>query len=249
MKTTVERIYLDVAGHHWPLAIVTPEKLADNPAVIINIAGTIEQMLEKNPYCKTGEAFLEAGYYAATFDLPNHGELTDDYGPSLIGIAAAMRDGVNKFDHIAQMGRATIDLLLERGLVAADRFYVAGTSRGALSALHVTAADKRIQACAGIAPVTYLPALREWHDDEDLPMAQQASAMGLLDKVADRPLWFAINRIDDRVSTERCTEFVEAVRAAGGSAELTYLEAEGHGLAEHCYYDAGVWLLEKAQRR
>lgn len=247
MNHTVERIYLDVAGKHWPLAIVTPEKVVENPAIVINIAGTIEQMLEQEPYCKTGEAFLEAGHYVATFDLPNHGELIDDYGPSLIGIAAAMRDGVNKFDHITQMGRATIDLLIERGLVAADRIYLAGTSRGALSALHVTAADKRVQACAGVAPVTFLPALREWEGDQDLPMAHEASAMALLDEVTDRPLWFAINRIDQRVSTERCAEFVQAVRAAGGTAELTYLEAEGHGLAAHCYYDAGVWLLKQVQ--
>lgn len=248
MNYTDEKLFLDIDDKKWPVLIRTPEKLADNPALMINLGSTVQIMLDSDPYSFVSNPFTEAGHYTVTYNLPYHGELLEDRScVQLSAMARAHSEGKRAFGLMADVAAAVFDLAIERGYVNADRIFAAGVSRGALSAMHVAAADKRVQACAGVAPVTHLPALREWGGMEDVNMVKRESAMSLLDALVDRPLYMVINDVDERVDAEQCKAFAQAVNAAGGNATLKILDAEGHGCDPMEYRYTGEWLLAQVQ--
>ena len=241
-----EQHRLDVWGREVRGLLRTPSHSAPHRALLINLTGDCRGSLDGAPYRIVPDAFLEAGHPVASFDLPNHGDLVDDYGAGLTGMAAALADGVDVFGFVAACGRAVIDACLSGGLTPAESVMVAGTSRGGLAALHVMADDRRVCAGAAFAPVTELSALTEFSSLAGTEIVRKFSAMALVEKLAGRAIFLAINRSDPRVGTEHCREFHQALVNAAPSSETTMLEAdaEGHGPADCVYHEGARFLLE-----
>lgn len=226
---------VSACGLRATVQLRSPDSAARRPALLIYLAMDRHTNLDVPPYRILPDEFLAAGHRVASFDLPNHGELVDRYGESLTGIAAAMADGVDVFGRVAELGRSTIQSCTA-DMAKDTPVFVAGTSRGGLSALHVMAAIPSVRAAAAFAPVTELAALHEFAHLASSPLLRRSCAISLVDRLAGRPLFVTIGRDDERVGTENCLAFCRALRAAGSEGlVLTVTDEPGHTVPEDCY--------------
>ena len=226
----------------------TPTGLAARPGLLIYFSLSTHHALDELPYATVPQLFGAAGHYVASFDLPQHGRWTNEYGEGLTGMANAVAAGHDVFADVAAIGRAVVDTCLARQVGAAGGVVVAGASRGALCALHLLAADQRIAAGAGFAPVTDLPTLTEFAALRDSPLVQRANALALAPRLADRPVWLAIKEHDARVGTAQCRAFFAALRAdapPGVLQELRIEPGDTHTMSDESYQAGGAWLLDR----
>jgi dienelactone hydrolase len=244
-------LVVTVGGLVRPFVLRTPETLAARPGLLIYLSLSARQTLEELPYATVPGLFGAAGHYVATYDLPQHGTWTNDYGEGLTGMASAVAAGHDVFADAVAIGRAVVDACLARQVGAAGGIVVAGGSRGALCALHLLAADPRIAAGAGFAPVTDLPTLTEFAALRGSPIVQRANALALAPRLADRPVWLAIKEHDARVGTAQCRAFFAALDAAtppGVSQELRIEPGDTHTMSDESYQAGGAWLLDRLAR-
>jgi hypothetical protein len=156
--------------------------------IVICLAGTRHsRFVDKDGASIVAETLLACGHPVISFDLPNHGEYADAHGEGLNGMAAAVAAGHDVFEGIRAVGSAAIDWARSQDWGAGSDAMVDGVSRGGHAALHLMAADSRVIAGAIHAPVTHLPALREYSALASHPIIQRANAESLIDKLADRP--------------------------------------------------------------
>ena len=226
----------------------TPACLCQHPALLITLTSTRTAALDHRDMRMVPDIFLAAGHRVTSFDLPNHGERMNRYGKGLTGMAAAAADGVDVFADLQETGRALISRCIELGLARAGGIVLNGVSRGGLSALHVMAADDRVLACAIHAPVTYLPALREFKALAGNPIIQRANALALVDRLADRPVFVAIGVEDPRVGAAHALEFHARLKVLARTCapELFIAPGISHGKTypeEIGYYAAAGFLL------
>ena len=245
---TAETISFQVRGETRPALVHTPRLLCQHPALLITLTGSRQEALEHRDYRMVADIFLAAGHRAASFDLPNHGERVDRYGEGLAGMAAAAAAGVDVFADLQATGRALLDRCIELGLARAGGIVLNGVSRGGLAALHVMAADTRVLACAIHAPVTHLPALREFAALPDNPIVRRANAGALTDRLADRPVFIAIGAEDPRVGAAHAFEFHARLQALAQAypPELFVAPGISHGATypeEIGFYAAAGFLL------
>ena len=123
---------------------------------------------------------------------------------------------------------ALVDEVCSDEPVDPDRVYVTGHSMGGSGALALAAAQPKrfvaVVSLAGSGDPRTGPAL------------------------ARTPLWAFHGELDRIVPPERSREMVDAVRAAGGEAQLTLLPGVGHPCAPEAYSsELWTWLL--ARRR
>jgi poly(3-hydroxybutyrate) depolymerase len=263
----MQRLVLSGTGAPRTGWLLLPERRAADSALLINLAGDARSALTQHPYSVAPLAFLAAGHAAVSLDLPGHGDWIDRFGTGLDGIAASLAAGVDAFAALRAHVRAAVDACLTRDLGRPGRIFISGTSRGGLAALHAMAEDDRIAAGALNAPVTHLPALREFAPHATTPLVVESSAMALVPRVMRRPVWIGINRDDPRVSTTDCRAFFAALRAARTAADtrvaeeprevrddqeiqdspsvLDIYEGEGHRLPDEAYRRGADWLLEQ----
>lgn len=147
-----------------------------------------------------------------------------------------------------------LDFLLSEQLIKPGYIAAAGLSRGAFIAAHWAAADPRIQAVLGFAPLVNLDHLEEFHHN---PPAL-ALALSLQEKIpllVGRPLCFFIGNHDTRVSTDSCFSFVTQL------AKISYKEGlrsppvemhilppighKGHGTSPAAFLLGTEWLLRQ----
>ena len=243
-----EEALVSASGHVRPFVLRTPEALAARPGLLIYFSLSTRHALDELPYATVPRLFGAAGHYVASFDLPQHGRWTNAYGEGLTGMANAVAAGHDVFADVAAMGRAVVDACLARQVGAAGGIAVAGASRGALCALHLLAADPRIAAGAGFAPVIDLPTLTEFAALRDSPIVQRANALALAPRLADRPVWLAIKEHDARVGTAQCRAFFAALHAAappGVPQELRIEPGDTHTMSDEGYQAGGAWLLAR----
>ncbi|HJN16066.1 MAG TPA: prolyl oligopeptidase family serine peptidase [Armatimonadota bacterium] len=231
------------------------EDLAEAPALLLTFAADQDTSLLTIPYCLPAQHFLAHGHRAVSFTLPSHGTRVDAFGEGIAGWRNAFMAGEDPFSTFVAEARALIDECMRRGWVRPGRIAVSGTSRGGYVALRLLAADPRIAAGAGFAPVTDWRDLTEFSADREredvagLRLSQMAADM------ADRDVFAAIGRNDDRVSTLSCRTFIEHLRRLGattsdGSDRVRYVETddEGHSLADRWYAEGAEFLLRAATR-
>lgn len=191
-----------------------PKTLAQTPFLLINLAADRFTSLNEPPYNLIPTLFLAAGHRVASVDLPFHGELANEMGEGLRGMAAAMAAGENPFGALRVTARALIDACLAQGLATAGRIVAAGTSRGGLSALHVMAEDARVLAGAAMVPVTDLPVPIEFRALAGTPIIARSNAEALIPALANRPVFITIGEKDERVSADACFAFYGKLLAA-----------------------------------
>lgn len=252
-NATLEEFPVNVGARTFTVRVLSPpaDKLVAEPALLFSFALDSKTTLTKRPYCLASEYFLDEGHRAASFDLPAHGERIDTYGGSIAGIRNAFAAGNDVFAAFVDDAKAAIDECIRRGLAVPGRIAVAGTSRGGYMSLRLLAGDERIAAGAGFAPVTDWRALREFEADTERGDVRDLQLVNFVSGMVGKRVFVAIGKTDDRVGTDRCVEFAEALERANADAgraadliEFHLTDDKGHSLGESWYAKGRSLLLD-----
>ena len=250
MKIT--EIVIDTPGGPLTCSLAAPAGApAAEPALLLTFGMTGQSALTEEPHHLPAWIFTEAGHYALSFDLPNHGERIDAFGEGIGGMCAAFIAGHDPFARFVSDGRAVIDAHRQLGIPGNRHVVACGISRAAYCALCLAAADRRILAVAGLAPVTDWRALNEFAAIKERPEISALTLDNWASNLAGRAVFLAIGNADGRVGSDCCTRLAlrileeEARRGLASSAvELHVVPAEGHSLSDEWRSAGGRFLLE-----
>ena len=250
MEITEFEVSTDRGSLTCALASPANGEAAVEPALLLSFGGARQGALGEAVHDLAAKLFVQAGHYALSFDLPNHGDLVDKYGGGITGMCAAFVAGDDPFARFVANGTAVIDACLERGIGQPGRIFVCGVSRGGYCALRLGAADDRIGGVAGLAPVTDWRILGEFNEVKDRPEVAALALENWAGDLAGRPVYLAIGNHDHRVGTHACIGLVQALlereepTVAGSSAiEVHVVDSPGHGLAEEWRAEGARFLL------
>jgi len=87
MKIT--ELLVEIPGGPIMCSLAGPEGMpAPEPALLLTFATTRRSALAEDPHRLPARIFTEAGHYALSFDLPNHGERIGSFGEGIDGMCA-----------------------------------------------------------------------------------------------------------------------------------------------------------------
>ena len=244
----------DVATDAGPLtctlASPAPENAAADPALLLAFAGARQSIIGDDERYEIVERFVQAGHRALSFDLPNHGDLVDAHGESLVGMCAALVAGDDPFARFVSLGKNVIDACLERGIAHLGRIFACGGSRGGYCALRLGAADERIGGVAALAPVTDWRILKEFHAVRERPDVVALALDNWAEDLAGRPIYLAIGNHDHRAGTHACVRLAQRLfelenpTDEGTSAvSIHVVDSTGHILPEEWEVEGARFLL------
>ncbi len=226
-------------GERLTCSLAAPDgPSAAEPALLLTFGMTRGSALGEAPHDLPARIFTEAGHYALSFDLPNHSERVDRFGEGIVGLCAAFMAGHDPFVRFVADGQAVIDACRRQGIPGSERIVACGVSRAAYCALRLAAADRRILAVTGLAPVTDWRALSEFAGVADRPEVAALALDNWAAELAGRGVFLVIGNADGRVSSAACVRLVlriveeEARQGLVSSTfELHVVPAEGHSLS------------------
>ncbi|HEY2840579.1 MAG TPA: prolyl oligopeptidase family serine peptidase [Pirellulales bacterium] len=217
------------AGGPAPKILQTPggirygllgERHAAPAPTLFLFATTIETTLGDANYSQVGRVLLPAGVLVVSVDVPGHGQDRREGEPD--GIAAwpgrVSRDEALVGD-FAKRCSAVLDHLVAEKQADPGRVGAAGTSRGGYMALQFAAADPRVRAVAGFAPVTRPAVLTEFSGMKTDPRVEALALTTVADRLAGRSVWLTIGNDDARVSTDECVAFARRLVAVSKEGE------------------------------
>ena len=228
--------------------------LSSSPSLLIMLAASRRGTLHKTPYSLAPQMFLRHGHRVLSLDLPGHGERIDEFGEGITGLCNAYMAGHDPFQRLVDDVGATLDRCQEMGMVHPGQVVVAGTSRGGYMALRVLAAEGRVSAAAGFAPVTDWRALSEFSADHERPEVAALALANYADAMAGKPVFLAIGHQDQRVDTATCQRLylglTDAREERGvvdvGDVEYHCTQDEGHSLGDEWYHRGAEFLLQRS---
>lgn len=191
----------------------TPDRLAKRPLLLLNFSTDRTTSLTQPLYAAPAVAFLNAGHRVLSFDLPGHGERVDQHGVGIEGMRERLLAGRDPFQLFVEDGRAAIDECIRRGWAEPNRIVVCGVSRAGYCALRLAAADKRISAVAGLAPVTDWRALSNFRNVKERPEVAALALENFAPSLAGRRVYLAIGNSDRRVGTDAVLHFAYTLAA------------------------------------
>lgn len=238
-------------GRELTCALASPPAPSPAPALLLTFSGTRQMSLGRHPYDLAAKAFLEAGHYALSFDLPCHGDRVNAHGEGIAGMCAALTAGQDPFARFVADGKAVIDACQAGGL-GAGGIFAYGISRGGYCALRLAAADPRVRGVSGIAPVTDWRVLREFAAVRDRPEVEALALDHFAPALARRPVFLIIGNRDGRVGAHRCLGFATRIfesEAGSGesSTQVRVVDAPGHGLPDEGYVAGAEFLLRRCE--
>lgn len=224
--------------------------------LLLTFSGDRHQSLSTDPYRTAADFFVENGHLALSFDLPNHGSQINHHGEGITGFRNAVVNGEDPFLDFTSQGRAVIDLLVRENIVQPGRIAVCGTSRGGYMALRLLAADHRIAAAAGFAPVTDWRDLTEFKADTDRQDVKSLSLTYFADLLASKPIFLVIGNHDQRVNTASCCRlYLEILKEKTGNTtnpdllDFYCTEDPGHSCDKKWYRKGAEFLLRSLEDR
>ena len=247
------RIMETKRGTHYAIGAEKPARPA--PTLFI-IAGPMTAVAADKArfFIATGDALAKQGWIFVVLDPACEGfALRPGEPSSLAGWAARVKKGAEFFPAYVEGCRDVLDHLVAEGFTDSQRVVVQGVSRGGFCALQFAAAEPRIQAVIGIAPVTNPLALSEFAG----VTAEQAAAISLdrhLEILAGRAVWMSIGNTDDRVSTDDCIGFARRLVATTRRLQpelkiipvhLHVAASLGHSAPDGAYSAAAEFLLKQ----
>ena len=183
--------------------------------LLLVFSSTLEQALGQVPYNDTGKALAGRGWLSASLDLPCHGQQRKPGEPKgLRGWHCRLDRGEDPLKGFVARVAGVLDSLIAGGWVDPKRIAVCGTSRGASSAMHLAARERRIQCVAAFSPVTELRAVQELDGMARPEAAAQLALIHTADALAGRPVFASIGDQDRRVSTDHAIAFARSLSAA-----------------------------------
>ena len=225
--------------------------LAKGPApTLFLFASGANSTLAMQDYGRVGSLLHAQGWNVISLDVPCHGAdvKKGEQADSLGSWAARVAHGENIAAEFSARVNKVLDHLVKAGVADPDRIAAAGISRGGFMAFQAAAANPRIRAVAGFAPVTYLPALSEFSGLKGNALAEQLSLENVAEKLAGGAAWIMIGDHDGRVSTERATAFAKALKQAAekkklpARVDLHVVPVPGHTSLPEWHDQAAVWL-------
>jgi hypothetical protein len=245
--------HLSGGGESLSVTVLEPtrERLAADPLLLLNFATDRATSLHDPLYGDPVRRLLAAGHRAASFDVPAHGERIDAAGEGIDGLRDRLLAGRDPFARFVEDGRGVIDECIRRGIAKAGRIVVCGNSRSGYCALRLAAADSRVSAVAGLAPVTDWRELREFSAVRERPAVAALALENFAGALAGRPVYLALGNADRRVSTAayaRLVQRLSELEAARGltTSELCLLivdDSPGHTLADRWSAEAARFLI------
>lgn len=224
-----------------------PSQAAPN-ALLLTFSSTRQSAFYEQSQEIPARLFAAAGHAVVSFDLPHHGEQVNCFGQGIDGFCAAFGAGADPFAQFIEQSRAVIDDCLDRGL-GHHGIVACGVSRAAYCALRLAAAEPRIRAVAGLAPVTDWRRLREFAAVRHQPDVAALALDHWAESLANRALYLAIGNHDERVGSDACTQFVLRLLEARQTAsdplpalQFYLVDSPGHSLADE-WRRAGVEFL------
>lgn len=228
-------IGLTVGDQTFPVRVLTPGKLAEQPMLLLTFGLGIHWGLYEEPYDTICRRFLENGHRVATWDMPAHGDRIDAHGEGITGFRNAFFAGKDPFAQFVTEAKAALDLLLKEQLATEGRIAVCGISRSGYMTLRWLAEDKRINAIVSIAPVTDWRALSEFSADVNRPEMNQLDIARFVNGMAGTPIYMVIGNDDERVSSTACCRFFinlveanERLGAQGRKVRFEMFSTSGH---------------------
>ncbi len=226
-------------------------KASKKPApLFVNLASGLDGTLKSEIYGVVGQILEKKGFLSATFDAPSHGTAQrKGEPPGLDGWRSRLEKGEPLIEDFNDRARDVLDDLIDSGRVDPHRIAVCGVSRYGFMALHFAAADPRVKCAVAIAPVTHLPALREFRGMEPHAPTRQLSLSRLAPKLAGLPIWMVIGNADDRVDTSRAIEFADrvieesSIQGKPCKMELHVVEAPGHAHPTASLGPVAPWIV------
>lgn len=188
--------------------------LATDPLVLLNLSADRKSAMVDGKYGGIVKPFIDQGHRVVSFDLPSHGDRVDEHGSGIAGMAASVAAGKKPFDVLVEDAKLVVDELIKRGLAKPGRIVVCGVSRAGYCAFRIAAADDRIAAAAGLAPVTDWAALREFAAIKDKPEVKELALTNYGEQLAGKRLYAAIGNADSRVGSDACTRFILSINEA-----------------------------------
>ncbi len=217
------------------------------PAVTLFIFATGIDEMGSDParyYTQTGRDLAKDGWLYVVLDPPCHGYDHKDGEPAaLLGWAHRVKAGQDLMEPFVKRCSAVLDQLIAEGYTDPDRVAASGTSRGGFCALHFAAAEPRVRAVTGVAPVTNPLALSEFKGVTQ-EQAKSINIDHLTDRLAGRIVWLSIGNDDARVSTDDCVRLARNIVAANrrlkpemkvAPVELLVGPSEGHRAVDDAY--------------
>ena len=199
-----------------------------------------------------GDALSKQGWIFVMVDPACEGYAQQPGEPSsMAGWAIHATKGEEFVQSYVAGCREVLDHLIAEGFTDPQRVAVQGVSRGGFCALHFAAAEPRIKAVVGIAPVTNPLALTEFANVTPT-QAAAISLDGVMESLAGRTVWISIGNSDDRVSTDECISFtrrlVTATRRLQPQLNLIPVHlhvgmSAGHRAPDDAYTAATAFLL------
>ncbi len=228
-----------------------PASLATDPALLLTFAADRVTSSSVRPYCSPAEHFLAQGHRVISFDLPAHGDRVGIHGSDITGLRNALVAGEDPFMALVEDGKGVIGECIRRGWARPGRIAVSGSSRGGYMALRMLAADDRIAAGAGFAPVTDWSLLREFSADREREDVRALGLARFVQGMIGKHVYLAIGSEDERVGTESCRQFHavlvkvnEETMHDASLAELLLTEDKGHSVNDGAYEQGRELLLK-----
>ena len=232
------------------LASPTAENAAAEPALLLVFGGARSSVLGDDARFPAALHFAQEGHRVLSFDLPNHGDLSDGYGDGIHGMCAALIAGDDPFARFVAYGRSALDACLDRGIGRSGKIFACGGSRGGYCALRLAAADQRISGVAAMAPVTDWRILSEFDAVKERPEVAALALENWAGDLAGRPVFLVIGNHDHRVGTHACVGLarrlfdLEQPTIEGASAlQLHVIAAPGHSLTDDWELEGARFLL------
>ena len=230
---------------------ILPAGTIPAPTLLV-CATTADETLTHEMYGSSPRILHARGWNVVALDLPCHGA---DHREGERQQLEGWRDRVEKGENIVtdwqRRVNDVLDHLIASGAADPERIYAEGTSRGGYMACQTAAANPKIRAVAAYAPVTELPALREFEGLDADPFTRQLDLQNSAAALCNRPLWIIIGNADDRVGTDRAIAFARRVAAAAQQQDrapdvtLQVIPVPGHGSRLEWHEAAVAWFLQK----
>ena len=222
------------------------EKPAAPAATLFIFASGIDEM-GNDParyYTQTGRDLAKDGWVYVVLDAPCHGYDQKDGEPAALqGWAHRVKAGQDLMGPFVKRCTSVLDHLIAEGYTDPARVAASGTSRGGFCALHFAAAEPRVRAVTGVAPVTNPLALSEFKGVTE-EQAKSINIDSLTDRLAGRIVWLSIGNDDARVSTDECVRLARNLVTATrklkpemkvAPVELVVGPSEGHRAIDNAY--------------
>lgn len=218
-----------------PFAILGEKPAAPAPTLFV-FGGDMRSSLMGEDVNHLGRMLVPHGYLCVSVDMPCHGfdVRPGETGGDLVHWKERVLKGENIVEVFDKHFSHVLDYLVSEKFTDPADVAVAGTSRGGFLAFHAAAADARVKQVVAFAPVTHLPALREFAGAEKDERVLALSPIHVADKLAGRPVWIVIGNSDARVSTSDCLELgLELVRKSKGKKNPIPVEIRLVGTIDH----------------